>query len=86
MKFVASVALRLSRSMTTTLAVPAVPGGVVAVIDVAEPTTIFVAAAPPMVTLAPETKPVPVIVTLVPPPIGPPLGEMLLSVNGRGVV
>ena len=46
-----------------TLAVPAEPTGVVAVIEVALTTTRLVAAAPPMVTPVAPLKSVPVIVT-----------------------
>ena len=35
-----------------------------------------VAATPPIVTVAPETKPEPEIVTAVPPPVAPVLGEI----------
>ena len=56
--------------VTTTLALPAVPAGVVAVMDVLLTTVTPVAAVPPMVTvvLPPTTvNAVPVIVTAVPP-------------------
>ncbi len=48
--------------VTTTSTAPAAWAGVVAVMEVALPTVIPVAAAPPKVTEAPDTKPVPVIV------------------------
>lgn len=57
--------------VTTTLADPAVPAGVVAVIEVALSTVIAVAAVPPMVTPVAPVKFVPVMVTLVPPDVGP---------------
>ena len=38
-------------------------------------TVTFVAGAPPNVTVAPEAKPLPVIVTVVPPAAGPDDGE-----------
>jgi hypothetical protein len=44
-------------------------------------TTTFVAACVPNVTVAPEAKFVPVIVTAVPPPTGPVLGDTLLTVG-----
>jgi hypothetical protein len=44
-------------------------------------TTTFVAAVPPNVTVAPETKFVPVIVTAVPPPVDPVFGTTLLTVG-----
>ena len=68
--------------VTTTLAVPAVPAGVVAVIDVALTTDTLVAAVPPILTVAPEMKLVPVMVTLVPPAVVPLLGLMLVTVGG----
>ena len=62
--------------MTATFFAPAVPAGVVAVIEVELFTPTFEAAVPPMVTVAPVTKLVPVIVTLVPPASGPEAGDM----------
>jgi hypothetical protein len=50
--------------------------------EVALTTVTLVAATPPIVTVAPLTKPVPVIVTGVPPPIGPEFGEILVIVTG----
>ena len=57
--------------VTSTLAVPALPLGVVQVMLVLLTTVMLVAAAPPKVTLVAPVKFVPVIVTLVPPPSGP---------------
>ena len=70
--------------VTSTLAVPAVPAGVVAVIEVALLTVMAVAAAPPMVTAVAPVKLVPVMVTAVLPVVGPLLGLMLVTV-GAGV-
>ena len=67
--------------VTVTLIPPTLPAGVVAVIVVLLTTTTFVAAALPKVTVAPLTKFVPVIVTLVPPDKGPLLGETLVTVG-----
>jgi hypothetical protein len=67
--------------VTTTLAVPALPAGVVAVIEVALTTTRLIAAAPPMVTLVAPVKPVPVIVTDCPPASGPDVGLMADTVG-----
>src|SRR5262249_52427134 len=50
------------------------PAGEVQVMVVAFMTTTLVAALPPKETVAPATKPVPVIVTAVPPAAGPLLG------------
>ena len=60
-----------SEFVITTLFAPAVPLGVVAVSEVALPKTTLVAALPPIVTVAPLTKPVPVMAILVPPAKGP---------------
>lgn len=55
-------------------------------IDVALFTTTPVAAVPPMDTVVPAPKPVPVIVTVLPPAIPPPLGEMLVTTGAAAVV
>ena len=68
--------------VTSTLALPAEPAGVVAVIDVALTTVMPVAAVPPMVTPVAPVKPVPVMVTDVPPSVVPELGEIELTVGG----
>jgi hypothetical protein len=52
-----------------------------AVICVALVTTTFVAAVPPNVTPAPAWNPVPVIVTAVPPLVGPLVGDTLLTLG-----
>ena len=68
--------------VTSTLAVPAVPDGVVQLIEVADVTEGDVQALSPIVTVvAPVTKSVPVIVTLVPPAVGPLLGLIELAVG-----
>jgi hypothetical protein len=54
----------------------------VQVIEVDETTTTDVHELPPMVTVAPEIKFVPVIVTEVPPAVVPEFGEMLVTVGG----
>ena len=69
--------------MTTTLAVPAVPAGVIAVIEVSLTSTMLVAATPPMVTFVVPMKFVPVRVTGVPPPVLPEVGEIAVTVGGR---
>ena len=71
--------------VTVTSTVPAVPAGAVAVIWVALLTVTLVAAFEPKLTEAPLTKFVPVIVTMVPPVVGPAVGLMLVTV-GAGVV
>jgi len=73
--------------VTSTLAVPAVPAGVVAVILVELTTIKLVAAVPPMVTEVAPVKPVPVMVMAVPPAVEPLVGEILVTVGAaRGAV
>ena len=67
--------------VTTTLAVPAAWAGAVTVIEVGLFTTRLVAAVPPMVTPVAPVKLVPVMVMLVPPAIGPLVGEILVTVG-----
>ena len=67
--------------VTRTLAVPALPAGVVAVIVVALVTVKLVAAVPPIVTPVAVVRLTPVMVTLVPPAIGPLLGLRLVTVG-----
>ena len=68
--------------VTKTLAVPAVLDGVTQVIEVAEITEGEVQATPLIVTVvAPVTKLVPVIVTLVPPAVGPEVGLIAVTVG-----
>ena len=67
--------------VTNTLAVPALPAGVMAVIEVALLTVNEVAALPPIVTAVAPVKPVPVIVTDCPPAKGPDEGEMAVTVG-----
>src|SRR5579862_8717355 len=69
---------------TVTSTVP-VPVGDVAVIEVGEVIAATVALAVPNVTVSPVLNPVPVIVTLVPPAVGPVGGDTDVTV-GRGVV
>ena len=66
------------------LAVPAVPGGVVQVIDVAETTTTFVHAALPTVTAEAPVNIVPVIVIAVPPAVEPDVGLTEVTVGSAG--
>jgi hypothetical protein len=68
--------------VTVTVTAPALPTGVVAVIVVLFTTATFVAAVLPNVTVAPAKKFVPVIVTAVPPAVGPSFGLTLLTVGG----
>ena len=76
-----SVADCASALVTTTFCAPAVPAGVVHVIDVADTTVTLVHAAPPTVTDAPDKKFVPVIVIDVPPAAVPDVPETLVTVG-----
>ena len=67
--------------VTITLAVPAVPAGVVAVMLVEVTTTTFVAATPPMVTAVAPVKSIPVMVMVVPPAVEPLVGEILVTLG-----
>lgn len=67
--------------VTVTVTAPALPAGVVAVIEVLLTTTTFVAAAEPNVTVAPAAKFVPVMVTAVPPAVDPLFGLTLVTVG-----
>ena len=67
--------------VTKTLAVPAVPEGVSAVIEVLLTTTTFPAALPPIVTPVAPVKFVPVIVTDCEPAVGPAFGEIAVTVG-----
>ena len=71
--------------VTTTLTAPAACAAVVAVIDVPLTTFTPVAAVPPRFTAAPARKPVPVMVTGVPPETVPVLGKIEVTV-GAGFV
>jgi len=55
---------------------PGVPAGVNAVIVVAERTMTPLAGVPPNDTVVPATNPVPLMITDVPPLVGPPLGSV----------
>jgi hypothetical protein len=70
-----SVAACVSVFVTTTSCAPAVPAGVVQVIEVEDTTVTLVHAAPPTVTVAPDRKLVPVIVIDVPPATVPEVPE-----------
>ena len=67
--------------VTSTLAVPALPAGVAAVIEVELNTVTAVAAVPPMVTAVAPVKPVPVIVTDCPAASGPDVGLIAVAVG-----
>ena len=67
--------------VTVTSTVPA-PAGDVATIEVAELTVKFVAPVTPKFTAVTPVKPVPVMVTVVPPIAGPDVGKIELTVGG----
>ena len=69
--------------VTTTLAVPARPREVTAVIVESLTTTTLVAGDPPNITPVAPVKPVPIMVTGVPPPAGPE-GVVMASTVGGG--
>jgi hypothetical protein len=77
----ASVPVPLSVFVTVTFPVLCAHAGVVAVIVVAFTTVMLVAAAQPIVTVAPARKSVPLIVTGVPPEGEPLSGVMLVTVG-----
>ena len=85
MKPVVRVALWLSGLVTTTLTAPAACAGVVAVRLVLLTKLTPVAAAPPKLTVAPDTKLVPVMVTAVPPTVEPLPGATAVTLGGGGV-
>jgi len=68
-----------------TVTAPEACAGVTAVIEVPLVTFTLDAAAPPKLTVAPETKLVPLIVTELPPAAGPVFGETPVTV-GAGAV
>ena len=76
-----NVADCVSVLVTTISCAPAVPAGVVQVIDVDDTRVTLVHAAPPTVTVAPDKKFVPVIVIDVPPAAVPDVPETLDTVG-----
>ena len=67
--------------VTTTSTAPAVCAGAVAVIRVLFTTARTVAEPPPIFTVAPVRKPVPAIVTAVPPLVVPEFGVIEVTVG-----
>ena len=67
--------------MTITSWAPAGLAAVLAVISVSE-TTVTEVAELPIVTVEPARKPLPLIVTVVPPVVGPWVGVMLSTLGG----
>lgn len=66
-------------------AAPVDPAGVTQVSELAEMIETDVQAEPPTVTVAPAAKPLPLTVIVVPPPVGPEVGEADVTV-GAGLV
>jgi hypothetical protein len=71
----------LPLTVTVTVTAPVLPAGVVAVMVVLFTTATLVAAVLPNVTVAPAAKLVPVIVTAVPPVVGPLFGDTPVTVG-----
>jgi hypothetical protein len=69
--------------VTVTSTTP-LPAGATALIHVAEVTVKLLAAAPPKATAVAPVKPVPLIVTVVPPAAGPPVGLSPVTVGAVG--
>ena len=67
--------------VTSTLAVPTLLAGVVAVMVVELTKAKVAAATPPMVTAVAPVNPVPVMVMVVPPAVEPVIGEILVTVG-----
>ena len=67
--------------VTSTLAVPTLLAGVVAVMPVELTTVTLVAATPPMVTAVAPVKSAPVMVMTVPPTVEPVVGEILFTMG-----
>ena len=84
MKVIFVLPVCVSGLVTATLLAPAVPLGVVAVREV-ELTKELAAVVPPIVTDAPLTKPVPVMVILVPPANGPLEGATDVTEGGEAI-
>ena len=70
--------------VTVISTVPALSAGEVAVIEVDELTVKLVAVVLPKSTTLAPVKFVPVIATLVPPPVVPEVGEILVTVGAGG--
>jgi hypothetical protein len=80
------VLVRALGFVKTIFEAPAERAGVVQVIDVEELNATEVQVAPPIVTVAPKTKSVPVKVIVVPPVVFPKAGETLTNVGGTAYV
>ena len=72
--------------VTVTLTTPVVPGGLVAATVKTLTRWTFVAAVKPKATCVAEVKLVPVMVTLVPPELGPDPGLIPVTVGGPATV
>lgn len=83
MKAAEEVTVPVSRFATLTSTEPGAADGVITEISVAL-NAVTVPATPPNVTVAPDSNSVPVIVTAVPPLVGPEFGstEVMVGVDG----
>ena len=77
----AAVTAEVPDGVVTVMSTVPVPGGLVTVIPVAESAVIVPAALPKLTPVAPA-KPVPVIVTTVPPVVDPLAGEIPVTAGG----
>jgi hypothetical protein len=81
-----AVPVRVDGFVTMTFCAPADFAGVVHDSDVADAKTTDVHEVPPIVTVAPDTKPVPVTVTEVPPAVEPADGDTEVTVGASADV
>jgi hypothetical protein len=72
--------------VTVTSTVPDGSAGLTAVIEVSELTVKLAAATVPKLTAVPPVKPVPPMATVVPPLVGPELGETPVTTGPEGAV
>jgi hypothetical protein len=79
----AVVTAEVPDGVVTVMSTVPVPAGLVTVICVPE-SAVIAPAAPPKLTLVAPANPVPVIVTTVPPVLGPRAGEITVTAGGGG--
>jgi hypothetical protein len=77
----AAVTAEVPDGVVTVMSTVPVPAGLVTVIRVAE-SAVIVPATPPKLTPVAPARPVPVIVTTVPPLVGPFAGEIAVTAGG----
>ena len=81
MKLSAAVPTEVPAGVVTVMSTVPLPGGLVAVICVPE-SAVTVAGVPPKLTPVAPERPVPVMVTLVPPAAGPLAGDTPVTAGG----